>query len=698
MIRMGVGEPKRLGPYRLVGRLPDGPLGGPVYLGRRQGGVQASVMVVPVALARDLRFRADVGSALALTGAGLAPLLGADLDGPVPWLADTFLPAVTLRQAVEQYGPLPWSSLSVLAPGLLEALATVHSAGFAYGLLTPGTVLLGVRAPVLAARVSGAAAQADDVPDLAAVLEFAAGGYVAPASVLLPLLEEAVDELRSHSGPEPLERAAVGRLVDLLGGPVAAPGGDWLPAPVAAAAAAVARVPGPSRRTLLVGAVGGALAVGGLATALAWPSGSGDGAPAPAPVDASSGGSPSGASPSRGSPSGGSPSGGSPVGSPSTAREVRVDLAGVQPATAWQVVLQDEPSDLAASDTVVALASQKSTLFVDRDGRQVFSPHSLTVFPTSSGLSRMTSADGVFYVLGDVRGRGSALAALDAGTGDPKWAMSLPALLGAENRPAAVAVEGRTVYVAAGKLSLGADINTPSTYTGVLAAFDVADGTMRWKTTGTDLSNILVPPSGNLLLAASAVDKPDGQVVMLDAGASGARGWKQTVPNGRWYYQPGPAMTCYAGGLFVFGADRIVAADPATGKQVWDLRADEQPDVRFGTPFASPDGRSVYVPVGQDLVALDAANGKARWVATLPKHVLWTAGLSLNGVHARCSADTVIATDSQRNLWAIDADTGRARWKYNDPAAPPVGFRWTVAGDRVYVSSNLTLTAIATHG
>ncbi|MGW4383384.1 outer membrane protein assembly factor BamB family protein [Kitasatospora sp. NPDC004531] len=675
MNRSEAGGPKQLGPYRLVGRLPDGVLGGPVHLGRGPGGVRAAVTEIPEALAQDPRFRADVGAALKLAGPGLAPVLGADLAGPAPWLADAFVPAVTLRQAVERYGPLPWPTLAVLARGLAEALASVHATGFAHGALTPNAVLLAVAAPLLPARVSGAAQQQDDLADLAAALEFGAGGYVAPASVLMPLVREAVEEFRSPSGGQD----AVQRLVGLFGDPPAAPDG-WLPAPVAAAAAAVGKGPGIGRRTLLLGAAGGAVAVAGLATVLARQTD-----PAPrAPGGAAA------APPSPG-PASASPS---PSPSASSSDVVAIDVTGAAPKTVWQIVLDEEPSELAASEQSVAVASDKSTRFLDRAGRPIGDPHQITVYHSSLAITQLTYANGSFYVLGTVHGRDSAIAAMDAATGTPKWATSLPATLGGGNRATDVAAVGDTVYVSAGRHASVDD----DTYAGVLGAFDAATGDLRWKTSGTDLANVLAPPSGHLLLAASAAAKPDGQVVVLDASQQGARGWKQTVPNGKWYFQSGPAMTCWAGGRFVFGADRIIAVDPQTGKQAWDLTPEDQPEVRFGTPFASPDGATVYIPVGQDLVALDAADGRARWKAVLPPHVMWEQALSLSGVHARCTADTVLATDSQKNLWAIDAATGRARWKYSDPAAPPTGLRWTVGGDQVYVNANLTLTAIATRG
>jgi glucose dehydrogenase len=76
---------------------------------------------------------------------------------------------------------------------------------------------------------------------------------------------------------------------------------------------------------------------------------------------------------------------------------------------------------------------------------------------------------------------------------------------------------------------------------------------------------------------------------------------------------------------------------------------------------------------------------------------MFNASSRISGRSARCSADTVFATDTAKTLWAIDAATGRARWRYSDPGQPDGGFRWTVGGDRVFVASHLTLTAIAAH-
>jgi outer membrane protein assembly factor BamB len=195
---------------------------------------------------------------------------------------------------------------------------------------------------------------------------------------------------------------------------------------------------------------------------------------------------------------------------------------------------------------------------------------------------------------------------------------------------------------------------------------------------------------------------------MIDAGRKGARGWNVSVPDDAYYFSAGWPLTCYAAGLFLFGGgngDTLFAVDAATGSEKWHQRFDAKngDQVRIGAPFSSPDGATVYVPVGSDLAALATADGTIQWVATLDGASdigisnAFNASSRLSGRSAQCSADTVFATDTAKTLWAIDAATGRARWKYRDPGQPDVGFLWTVGGDHVFIASHLTLTAIAAH-
>ena len=40
-----------------------------------------------------------------------APVIDADLDGPVPWLATAYVPGPSLADAVAEHGPLPAGSV-----------------------------------------------------------------------------------------------------------------------------------------------------------------------------------------------------------------------------------------------------------------------------------------------------------------------------------------------------------------------------------------------------------------------------------------------------------------------------------------------------------------------------------------------------------------------------------------------------------
>ncbi len=144
------GDPQLIGPYRLRGRLGAGGMG-QVYLGLSPGGQAAAVKVIRADLAQDpefrARFRREIAVARRVSGLFTAPVIDADVDGPVPWLATAYVAGPSLADAVSQHGPLPPRSVLALAKGLAEGLGAIHAAGVVHRDLKPANVLLAEDGP-----------------------------------------------------------------------------------------------------------------------------------------------------------------------------------------------------------------------------------------------------------------------------------------------------------------------------------------------------------------------------------------------------------------------------------------------------------------------------------------------------------------------------------------------------------------------
>jgi Protein kinase domain len=253
-------DPREIGGYRIAARLGDGPAG-QVYLGATRGDSQVAVKVFRRELADDQEVRrrlvAGVVAASVPHGPHIARAVDSDAESVRPWVASTLVRGPSLRDVVEETGPLSAASATWLALGAARAVAALHEAGLAHQSVTPSNVLLEESGPVLtdfglsrAALTEGPAGAADDVFMLGCVMVFAttgrppwSGTYPAgPApepdalgepdltgcpAVLLPAVTAC---LAPDHGQRPSAAELAARLAEIGGQPPRA----WLPRVVAA--------------------------------------------------------------------------------------------------------------------------------------------------------------------------------------------------------------------------------------------------------------------------------------------------------------------------------------------------------------------------------------------------------------------------------------------------------------------------------
>ncbi|QIY71697.1 PQQ-binding-like beta-propeller repeat protein [Streptomyces sp. RLB1-33] len=685
-------DPRRIGPFEVLGRLGAGGMG-LVYLARSASGRRVAIKTVRTELAEDqlfrVRFTREVEAARAVSGFYTAAVVDADPRAAVPWLATAYVPAPSLEEIVNECGPMPAQAVRWLAAGVAEALQSIHGAGLVHRDLKPSNVLVvedgprvidfGIASGVSNTRLtmtnvavgtpaymspeqakdSRSVTGASDVFSLGSMLVFAATGHAPfhganPVETVFMLLREGPDleglpdelrpliescmQMEATGRPNPADLQA--QLAPHLFGSGSDDSGTasaWL----------------PERAVGLIEARRG-------------------GRPALKPP--SSGGRSGGGRPALPPPPSHAPV---PVGAPDAGP---VRLAGGQvPIGPGPRVADARAAAVKAPPPEAGLAASWSRPRVGVNGADpapVVAPPPAPDSPSGWRPWRFRMSNDVWgtpSVAGDlVYVTSFEVHALDVATGrrrfktrDVAWSMAVAdGRIHASDGPTLFALNAREgadlwrLSTDAWVYSLKADRGTVITGTrgGGVQAWEASNGQKLWEITGaqTDFES---PEAGPAVHDGTVYVWKDARLRALEARTG----------EERWSYPIGDAASCGGvpvritsapdGYVYISAGTRVLAVDVASGHVRWHFEA---PAVFLSPPTFVPGpavtGGGVYLADYLGTVyALDATDGRDRWrIAT----------------EARSSIDPVLVAaghvhvGSGKGLYTLDAVTGTPKWRF----------------------------------
>ncbi|OXY95658.1 PQQ-binding-like beta-propeller repeat protein [Streptomyces diastatochromogenes] len=697
-------DPRRIGPFEVLGRLGAGGMG-LVYLARSASGRRVAIKTVRTELAEDqlfrVRFTREVEAARAVSGFYTAAVVDADPRAAVPWLATAYVPAPSLEEIVNECGPLPAQAVRWLAAGVAEALQSIHGAGLVHRDLKPSNVLVvedgprvidfGIASGVSNTRLtmtnvavgtpaymspeqakdSRSVTGASDVFSLGSMLVFAATGHppfhgANPVETVFMLLREGPDltglpdelrplievcmQMEAPGRPSPADLQA--QLAPHLFGSGSDDSGTasaWLPEK------AVALI--ESRR-------GGRPAAKPAPTAAGPRSGGRGAVPPPPSYD------PAVPSPAPFGPVGTAGA----VGAPDTGP---VRLAGAQvPIGPGPRVADARAAAVKAPPPEAGLVASWSR---PRPGVNGADPAVPPAPPESASGWRPWR----FRMSNDVWGTPSVdgdlvyvtsfeVHALDVGTGrrrfktrDVAWSMAVAdGRIHASDGPTLFALEAREgadlwrLSTDAWVYSLHADRGTVVTGTrgGGVQAWEASGGQKLWEITGcqTDFES---PEAGPAVHDGTVYVWQDARLRALEARTG----------EERWSYPIGDAASCGGvpvritpapdGYVYVSAGTRVLSIDVASGMVRWHFEA---PAVFLCPPAFAPGpavtGGGIYLADYLGTVyALDATDGRDRWrIATEARSSIEPVLVAAGHVHV----------GSGKGLYTLDAVTGTPKWRF----------------------------------
>lgn len=717
---LGPGDPLRLGPYRLVALLGDGGMGR-VYLGRDAAGRAAAVKVLRRELAYDQsmaqRFVREAQVAQAVTGTGVARVLGAWYEGGWPWMATEFLAGPTLDQHIEEYGPFDDLGVRELGSALARALQDIHAAGLVHRDLKPSNIVMtssgpriidfgiarpehgltltvtgqipvtpGYGAPeqVLGRRVGPAA----DVFSLGAVLAYAAsgerafdGGHVATVQYEVvhgePKLSEVPEPIRVLVAPclakDPAHRPIPAQIAAVFATPPSTKRGAkkiWqlgeLAADIKQREAAAKRLittpeaPSPSafsrRRLVTALAAGGGTVLAASGGGAAWWLLSKNDEPREArkPSEEESTAPPK----------------------PWDAKRLTASQYedGTAPPSLWGP--QSGPSPLVVEPlpvrdlVLVQEGSDTLTAYNVVDGTRTWGKensgwHARYVAPSDELVVT------VGPITDDPMGQ---LLAFDSATGKEKWAA--PA-----NAVNVIAADAESVYFTARSDMIRRDIRRDIN---LLRAFDIASRTIRWTIPMPVECTSATPPKAATDSGFLVVCGQKGKVVTL-----AARTGKEVWTLSRHTVAVVPIAPAISKGMVYLGGKSLTARKLQDGKEIWSLPAKSKLNKTYGG-WGAPtlDGDALYALDGEEMSRHDRRDGKADWTRSLGEVLQQLDPPVVQGKTVWANAHNL----DSGGIAALHKDTGNPAWTYARDGKGEWGM--AASGNRVFLVHNGKLTAM----
>src|SRR5215475_1549682 len=185
------GDPRRVGPYVLTGRLGAGGMG-EVFFGRSRAGRPVAVKLIYPVFANDAefrrRFRLEVEAGRKVGGFHAAQVVDADPDAERPWMVTAYVAGPSLEQVLREHLALPLDSVKVLGAGVAEALGAIHAVGLIHRDLKPSNILLAEDGPHV---IDFGVARATDASSI--TVRSGTAGFMAPEVLLGRPLTPACD-------------------------------------------------------------------------------------------------------------------------------------------------------------------------------------------------------------------------------------------------------------------------------------------------------------------------------------------------------------------------------------------------------------------------------------------------------------------------------------------------------------------------